>query len=145
MFSRQQVIQPVILDITRSLPIPKDGPTLIKENIEFAVIQDPRLDSRKTQTPGQIEPNNSESGSQCARCFAERGKAVHPDEQCASGMRTPLLLEQVIPPGRFVLLEVTDTGTGMDQWTQAHISSRSLLQKHRARAPDWVWRRSTES
>src|SRR5262249_27790763 len=55
MFSRQQVVQPVILDINQIVRnIGKMLRRLIKENIEFKVVLDPDLD-RINADPGQIE------------------------------------------------------------------------------------------
>jgi signal transduction histidine kinase/CheY-like chemotaxis protein len=120
MFSRQQVIQPVILDINQIVAnTEKMVRRLIKENIEFTVMLDPTLD-RVNADCGQIEqiilnlvvnardalPNG---GKLCIR--TNNVRVDEHSEPAAAG----------IPPGRFVLLEVMDTGTGMDQWTQAHI------------------------
>ncbi len=55
MFSRQQVLQPVILDINQTVGnIDKMLRRLIKENIEFTVVLDRQLDRVKAD-PGQIE------------------------------------------------------------------------------------------
>src|SRR5438105_2251492 len=120
MFSRQQVIQPVILDINQIVAnTEKMVRRLIKENIEFTVMLDPTLD-RVNADSGQIEqiilnlvvnardalPNGGKLCIQTSNVRVDEGSAP-----AGAG----------ILPGRFVLLEVTDTGIGMDQRTQAHI------------------------
>ena len=120
MFSRRQVIQPVILDINQIVAnTEKMVRRLIKENIEFTVMLDPTLD-RVNADSGQIEqiilnlvvnardalPNGGKLCIQTSKVRVDEGSAP-----AGAG----------IVPGRFVLLEVTDTGIGMDQRTQAHI------------------------
>jgi signal transduction histidine kinase/CheY-like chemotaxis protein len=119
MFSRQQVIQPVILDINQIVAnTEKMVRRLIKENIEFTVTLDPTLD-RVNADSGQIEqiilnlvvnardalPTGGKLCIQTSNVRVDEGSAAAAD----------------ISPGRFVLLEVSDTGIGMDQKTQAHI------------------------
>jgi two-component system cell cycle sensor histidine kinase/response regulator CckA len=116
-FSRQQVTQPVVLDINQTVSnTEKMLRRLIKENIEFTVELDHNLD-RVTADPGQIEqivlnlvvnardamPSGGKLRIQTRNVRLDRDSGAH------------------VPGGRFVLLEVTDTGTGMDQQTQAHI------------------------
>src|SRR5438067_350311 len=116
-FSRQQVIQPVVLDINQIVGnTEKMLRRLIKENIEFTVVLDRNLD-RVTADPGQIEqivlnlvvnardamPNGGKLRIQTRNVRLEGDPGAH------------------VPSGCFILLEVTDTGTGMDQHTQAHI------------------------
>ena len=120
MFSRQQIIQPVILDVNQIVSkTEKMLRRLVKENIEFGVVLEPNLE-RVYADPGQIEqvilnlivnardamPNGGKLQVQTSnsRLHSDPGRAG------AEGQS-----------GRFVLLEVTDTGTGMDQETQAHI------------------------
>jgi signal transduction histidine kinase/CheY-like chemotaxis protein len=120
MFSRQQVVQPVILDINQTVGnIEKMLRRLIKENIEFTVVLDRYLD-RVRADPGQIEqivlnlvvnardamPNGGKLRIQTSNAHLEKDSP-----QAGAGE----------PRGRFILLEVTDTGTGMDQQTQARI------------------------
>jgi two-component system cell cycle sensor histidine kinase/response regulator CckA len=120
MFSRQQVIQPVILDINQIVAnTEKMVRRLIKENIEFTVMLDPMLD-RVNADSGQIEQIILNLVVNARDALPNGGKLciqtsnVQVDEDSAPAGAG-------IPPGRFVLLEVTDTGTGMDQWTQTHI------------------------
>src|SRR5207248_4818379 len=119
-FSRQQVIQPVVLDINQIVGnTEKMLRRLIKENIEFTVVLDRNLD-RVTADPGQIEQivlnlvvNARDAMPNGGKLRIQTRNARLEGDSAQTG--TP------VPGGRFVLLEVTDTGTGMDQQTQAHI------------------------
>ena len=92
---------------------------LIKENIEFTVTLDPTLD-RVNADSGQIEQIilnlvvNARDALPTGGKLCIQTSNVRVDEGSASA-------EAGILPGRFVLLEVSDTGIGMDQRTQAHI------------------------
>src|ERR1700756_2654466 len=120
MFSRQQIIQPVILDINQIVSnTEKMLRRLIKENIEFAVVLEPNLD-RVNADPGQIEQvilnlivNARDALPNGGRLRIQTSNVRLDNNSGHAGADTP--------PGRFVLLEVTDTGTGMDHETQAHI------------------------
>ena len=117
-FSRQQVVQPVILDINQTVGnTEKMLRRLIKENIEFTVVLDRNLDYVKAD-PGHIEQIvlnlvvNARDAMPSGGKLRIETKNVHLDK--AEG-------EASLGGGRYVLLEVADTGTGMDQQTQAHI------------------------
>ena len=119
-FSRQQVIQPVVLDINQTVSsTEKMLRRLIKENIEFTVVLDHNLDRVKAD-PGQIEQIVLNLVVNARDAMPNGGKLriqtrnVHLDRDSAQA-------GAVVPSGRFVLLEVTDTGTGMDEQTQTHI------------------------
>jgi two-component system cell cycle sensor histidine kinase/response regulator CckA len=120
MFSRQQVIQPVVLDINQTVGnTEKMLRRLIKENIEFTVSLDPGLDRVKAD-PGQIEQIvlnlvvNARDAMPNGGKLRIQTKNVRLDSSSVS-------LGPGTQSGQFVLLEVADTGTGMDQHTRAHI------------------------
>ena len=120
MFSRQQIIQPVILDINQIVGnAEKMLRRLIKENIEFAVILEPNLD-RVSADPGQIEQvilnlvvNARDALPRGGKLRIQTSNVRMDNDSSPAGSG--------VLPGHFVLLEVTDTGTGMDQETQRHI------------------------
>jgi signal transduction histidine kinase len=120
MFSRQQLIQPVALDINQIVGnTGKMLRRLIKENIEFAVILEPKLDLVNAD-PGQIEQVILNLVVNARDALPKGGKltiktsSVQTENDSGQARGSTLA-------GRFVLLEVIDTGTGMDQETQAHI------------------------
>jgi two-component system, cell cycle sensor histidine kinase and response regulator CckA len=115
-FSRQQVVQPVVMDINQTVGnIEKMLRRLIKENIEFTVALDRDLDYVKAD-PGHIEQIVLNLVVNARDAMPNGGKLrietrnVHLDRA-----------EGEVPGGRYVMLEVADTGTGMDPQTQAHI------------------------
>ena len=113
MLSRQQVVEPVVLNINQTVGnLDKMLRRLIKENIEFSFVLDPQLDRVKAD-PGQIEQIvlnlvvNARDAMPGGGTLRIQTKNVEIQDSPAEGGRTL--------PGRFVLLEVTDTGSGMDQ------------------------------
>jgi signal transduction histidine kinase/CheY-like chemotaxis protein len=120
MFSRQQVVQPVILDINQTVGnIEKMLRRLIKENIEFTVVLDRYLD-RVRADPGQIEQIVLNLVVNARDAMPYGGKLRIQTTNAHLEKDSPLAGGGG-PRGRFILLEVTDTGTGMDQQTQARI------------------------
>jgi two-component system, cell cycle sensor histidine kinase and response regulator CckA len=118
MFSRQQIIQPVVLDINQAVSnTEKMLRRLIKENIEFAVNLEPNLD-RVSADPGQIEQVILNLVVNARDALPKGGKLRI---QTSNVRRENEPGQPGVLPGRYVLLEVSDTGTGMDQETQAHI------------------------
>jgi signal transduction histidine kinase/ActR/RegA family two-component response regulator len=118
MLSRQQVVQPVLLNINQTVGnLDKMLRRLIKENIEFSFVLDRQLDRVKAD-PGQIEQivlnlvvNARDAMPNGGTLRIQTKNVEKPPAQSGPGAS----------PSRFVLLEVTDTGTGMDPQTQAHI------------------------
>jgi len=119
-FSRMQVLQPKILDLNEVVAdMGKMLPRLIGENIELAMELSPDL-KRVKADPGQLEQvimnlvvNARDAMPQGGRVSIETGN-VDLDE--AFARRHPALAA-----GRYVMLAVSDTGTGMDSETQAHV------------------------
>jgi signal transduction histidine kinase/ActR/RegA family two-component response regulator len=117
MLSRQQVVEPVVLNINQTVGnLDKMLRRLIKENIQFSFVLDQQLDRVKAD-PGQIEQivlnlvvnaRDAMPNGGTLRIQTKNVEKSNPQTGEAA-------------PSRFVLLEVTDTGTGMDQQTQAHI------------------------
>jgi signal transduction histidine kinase/ActR/RegA family two-component response regulator len=118
MLSRQQVVEPVVLNINQTVGnLDKMLRRLIKENIQFSFVLDPQLDRVKAD-PGQIEQIvlnlvvNARDAMPNGGSLRIQTKNIEKSNPQAGPEASP---------SRFVLLEVTDTGTGMDQQTQAHI------------------------
>jgi two-component system cell cycle sensor histidine kinase/response regulator CckA len=118
MLSRQQVVEPVVLNINQTVGnLDKMLRRLIKENIQFSFVLDPQLDRVKAD-PGQIEQIvlnlvvNARDAMPNGGSLRIQTKNIEKSNSQAGAEASP---------SRFVLLEVTDTGTGMDQQTQAHI------------------------
>jgi two-component system, cell cycle sensor histidine kinase and response regulator CckA len=120
MFSRQQIIQPVILDINHTVAnTEKMLRRLIKENIEFTVGLDPQLDRIKAD-PGQIEQIVLNLVVNARDAMPNGGKLRIQTKNVRVGAERDRLGEHMVD-GRLVQLEVSDTGRGMDLHTQAHI------------------------
>ncbi len=118
MLSRQQVVEPVVLNINQTVGnLDKMLRRLIKENIEFSFVLDPQLDRVKAD-PGQIEQIVLNLIVNARDAMPNGGKLRIQTKNVEK--QNPQAGPEALP-GRFVLLEVTDTGTGMDQQTQAHI------------------------
>ena len=119
-FSRMQVLQPKVIDLNEVVAdIGKMLPRLIGEDIELTMELKPRLERIKAD-PGQIEQvimnlavNARDAMPHGGRVRIETGN-VTLDELFAR--RHPGLVA-----GRYVLLAVSDNGSGMDAETQAHI------------------------
>jgi PAS domain S-box-containing protein len=119
-FSRQQVLEPRILNLNAIVTdTEKMLQRLIGEDVELLIRLDPNLGSMRAD-PGQIEQiimnlsvNARDAMPEGGRLIIETSNADL-DEEYAR-FHPPSI------PGRYVLLTVMDTGTGMDQDTKAHI------------------------
>jgi hypothetical protein len=119
-FSRQQVIQPRIVDVNDVVAsTEKLLRRLIGEDIELVAVRAPSLGMVKCD-PGQLEQiimnlvvNSRDAMPKGGKLTIETGNAEM-DEAYIRG-------HPVARPGHYVMLAVTDTGIGMDAATQAHI------------------------
>ena len=119
-FSRRQVLQPEVLDLNR---VVRELETMLRrligENMDLATSLDARLGKVKAD-PGQIEQVvvnlvvNARDAMPGGGKLTIRTLNVVMDGGAARGDGT-------VPPGSYVLLEISDTGCGMDPWTIANI------------------------
>jgi two-component system NtrC family sensor kinase len=132
-FSRKQVMQPRVLDINKLL---RDMGTLLRrligEDIELSILLSQPLPSVKID-PGQLEQvmtnlavNAHDAMNGGGTLTVEtRAVAVPDEEPCspASG--------GCVPPGGYVLVTVSDTGTGMDPDTASRVFEPFFTTKER--------------
>ncbi|HEX4633077.1 MAG TPA: ATP-binding protein, partial [Gemmatimonadales bacterium] len=119
-FSRQQVLQPVVLNLNGVLEgTERMLRRLIGEDVVLTVRLDPELGSVKAD-PGQIE--------QIVINLAVNSRDAMPDggQLIIETRNTEVDASHGAPnsadaPGRWVMLAVSDTGTGMDAATQARV------------------------
>jgi len=119
-FSRKQVLRPKVLDLNAVLAdVAKMLHRLIGENIAVQVVAKPSL-GRVKADPGQMEQvilnlavNSRDAMPHGGKLTIEtRDIELNEDDSRNHGGA---------PPGNYVMLQVSDTGDGMDTETQAHI------------------------
>jgi PAS domain S-box-containing protein len=119
-FSRRQVLTPRILDLNA---IVSDMERMLRrvlgEDVELAIALQPALDSLHAD-PGHLEQvimnlvvNARDAMATGGRLLIETANVELDDSYAAD--------HQAVVPGRYVMLAVSDTGSGMDAETQAHI------------------------
>jgi two-component system, cell cycle sensor histidine kinase and response regulator CckA len=119
-FSRQQILEPKVLNLNVTVvETQKMLRRLIGEDVEFQMRLDPGIGSVKAD-PGQIGQilmnlavNGRDAMPDGGRLTIETGEADLDEE--AARRHAPCA------PGRYVVLTVADTGTGMDEDTKTHI------------------------
>jgi two-component system, cell cycle sensor histidine kinase and response regulator CckA len=119
-FSRQQILEPVILNLNTLISeMQKMLPRLIGEDIQLDLILDPIVGQVKAD-PGQIE--------QVVMNLAVNARDAMPDGGKLTIQTANAELDSAFTRehpgsivGKYVMLAVTDTGTGMDAETQAQI------------------------
>jgi PAS domain S-box-containing protein len=129
-FSRQQVLEPVILNLnTLVSEMEKMLPRLIGEDIQLNLILDPAIGQVKADS-GQIEQVVMNLAVNARDAMPDGGKLTI---QTANA-ELDTVFEREHPgsvPGQYVMLAVTDTGTGMDPETQAQIFEPFFTTKER--------------
>jgi signal transduction histidine kinase/CheY-like chemotaxis protein len=119
-FSRKQVLQPKVLALNSIISdVEKMLSRLIGEDIELRTVLEPQIGNIKAD-PGQIEQvllnlavNARDAMPHGGKLTIETGN-VYLDEGYADQ-------HLAVNPGHYVMLSVSDTGTGMDEKTQARI------------------------
>ena len=119
-FSRKQVLDPKVLDLNAVLKdLEKMLPRLIGEDVDFRLILAPDLGRIKAD-PSQIEnvimnlAVNARDAMQYGGTLTIETGNTEIDEEYAR-------FHPFLPPGRYVMITVTDTGVGMDAEVRSHI------------------------
>jgi CheY-like chemotaxis protein len=119
-FSRKQILQPRILDLNDAITeASKILRRLIGEDIDLIAVTKPGLGLIKAD-PGQIQQILMNLAVNARDAMPHGGKLtietanVDLDEHYVH-------LHPIVPPGRYVMLAVSDTGIGMDDKTKAHL------------------------
>jgi two-component system, cell cycle sensor histidine kinase and response regulator CckA len=119
-FSRMQVLQPRVMNLNGVVEdMGKLLPRLIGEDVELGIRMAPDLGKIRADASQmeQIVMNLAVN----ARDAMPRGGRLIIETSNADLDRTYNTTHPIVKPGRYVLLAVSDTGTGMDAETQAHI------------------------
>ena len=119
-FSRQQVLAPRVLDLNALVAdVERMLRRLIGEDIDLVMLPGAEL-GRVKADPGQIEQILVNLAVNARDAMPEGGKLVietaNVELDDAYARSHP-----VVTPGRYVMLAMSDTGTGMDAAIQAHI------------------------
>lgn len=129
-FSRRQVIDPEVLDVNDAIAAAvKLLRPLIGENIELCTTLDAGLESIKADR-GQLEQilvnlavnarDAMPSGGRLTIATSNRTVGRHRDDDASLA----------IAPGSYVCIEVSDTGTGMDEDTRSRVFEPFFSTKH---------------
>jgi two-component system, cell cycle sensor histidine kinase and response regulator CckA len=143
-FSRQQMIQPVVLDVSKIITRTQGMlQRIVGEDIEFKVVVEGSVGSIKAD-PGQIEQvllnlaGNARDAMPKGGRLTIRASNVELDESDRK-RHAPVV------PGPYVMLALEDTGCGMDLKTQRRIFDSFFPPKNWEKALVSVWPRSTAS
>jgi two-component system, cell cycle sensor histidine kinase and response regulator CckA len=131
-FSRQQVLETKVLNLNLIVEdMLKMLPRLLGEDIELQASLDPALGAVKADQ-GQVEQVIMNLAVNARDAMPGGGKLViHTGRvrfDSALALKHPSMT-----PGDYVLLSVSDTGTGMDEQTQTHIFEPFFTTKERGR------------
>jgi two-component system cell cycle sensor histidine kinase/response regulator CckA len=119
-FSRKQVLEPRVLDLNSIVAnVDKMLRRLIGEDIDFITVFGPDL-GRVRADPGQIEQVLMNLAVNARDAMPKGGKLTI--ETCNVDLDAAYARQHVnVRPGPYVMLAVSDTGTGMDEATIARI------------------------
>jgi two-component system cell cycle sensor histidine kinase/response regulator CckA len=120
-FSRKQVLMPKVLDLNQVVrETSKMLLRLIGEHIELVTTLNPTLDHVRAD-PTQIEQVIVNLAINARDAMPNGGKLVIQTLNAELEQSHNRYLNDDVKPGNYVLLTVSDTGTGMDKETQARI------------------------
>jgi CheY-like chemotaxis protein len=118
-FSRKQVLQPKVMDLNEAVAeVQKMLTRVIGEDIELVASLDPSLASVRVD-PGQVEQVLMNLAINARDAMPHGGKIVMETANLEVDGERAGSLE--LTAGRYVLLQVSDTGHGMDAATMGHI------------------------
>ena len=131
-FSRQQVLEMRVLDVGAVVAdTEKMLKRLIGEDVEV-VVERPAVLGLVKADPGQIEQVVLNLAVNARDAMPGGGRLTL--ALANADLEVPLAAAQdLIPPGRYVVLSVTDTGTGMDAETLGHIFEPFFTTKERGK------------
>ena len=144
-FGRKQMQTLQLLDLNLIIEdINKMLPRLIGEDIELVFVPGEKL-GRVKADPVQIEQILMNLVANARDAMPKGGKLVI--ETASVRLDEAYVQEHsIVPPGDYVLLTVSDSGTGHRTRTSCRISSSPFTpRKRKARAPAWAWPRCTAS
>jgi PAS domain S-box-containing protein len=119
-FSRMQVLQPRVMNLNGVVEdMGKLLPRLIGEDVELGIRTSPDLGSIRADA-SQMEQIIMNLAVNARDAMPTGGRLII-ETSNADLDRTYNSTHPIVKPGRYVLLAVSDTGTGMDADTQAHI------------------------
>ena len=132
-FSRRQVLQPKVLDLNGVISgAEKLLRRVIGEDIALATRLEPSL-AAVTADAGQIEQVIMNLAVN-ARDAMQRGGTLTLETSTVRIEAAAQTAEQsIVAPGRYVLLKVADTGTGMDAETKRHLFEPFFTTKERGK------------
>jgi hypothetical protein len=119
-FSRKQVLQPRVMNLNGVVEdMGKLLPRLIGEDVELGIRTAPGLGAIRADA-SQMEQIIMNLAVNARDAMPTGGRLII-ETSNAELDRTYNSTHPIVKPGRYVLLAVSDTGTGMDTETQAHI------------------------
>ena len=119
-FGKRQVSQPQLVNLNElSSEMSKMFKRLIDASVDFAVIHDKDLNLIQSD-PGQIQQVILNLVLNARDAMPKRGNLIVVTKNVESADIQPGK-GPTLPPGSYVRLSVTDTGSGMDEETQKHI------------------------
>jgi PAS domain S-box-containing protein len=131
-FSRRQVLETRVLDVGSVVAdIEKMLVRLIGEDIEIVLVKPPAVGHVKAD-PGQIEQVVLNLAVNARDAMPEGGRLTL--ELADAELEAPLAAaDDMVPPGRYVVISMTDTGSGMDAETLSHIFEPFFTTKERGK------------